>query len=112
MKKSCKCLRAKGLSVVKNALGLCASCHFEIGEVYLFHPDNPACPDDSSLWGVFDKRRNDAIYLETSTTNLVDFDAWRPLPVAFRYVRLATRPEMRDYIYRLALCDHRTATLR
>ncbi len=31
-------------------------CKFVDGEVYLFHPADPSCPSEDSLWGMFDKR--------------------------------------------------------
>lgn len=68
------------------------------GEVYLFHRSDPACPAESSLWGVFDKRINGEIYLESSTEDLVRFRKWHCLPQGYRYCRLSTRAELRDYI--------------
>ena len=30
-------------------------CNFKVGEVYLFHTDDPRCPDAESLWGLYDR---------------------------------------------------------
>lgn len=74
----------------------------EIGEVYLFHSSDPSCPCDSSIWGVFDKMDGSTICLESQSRDLRTFRLWYPLPIKFRFVRLATRSELRDYIYNLA----------
>lgn len=52
---------------------------------------------EGSLWGVFDKRIGDTIYLESSSLNLQNFRKWHLLPIAYRFCRLATRSELRDY---------------
>lgn len=74
----------------------------EIGEVYLFNSSEPSCPCDSSLWGMFDKIVDSTIYLESQSNDLQNFLLWHPLPTKFKFVRLATRNELRDYIYNLA----------
>lgn len=74
----------------------------EPGEVYLFHRTAPACPADESLWGIFDTRIHGRIYLETSSLDLCRFRKWHPLPPGYRYCRLATRDELRDYMAALA----------
>lgn len=79
-----------------------SNLELEIGEVYLFHSSDPSCPCDSSIWGVFDKMEGSTIYLESHSLDLRYFRLWSPLPIKFRYVRLATRSELRDYIYNLA----------
>ncbi len=70
---------------------------FQIGELYLFHTSNPACPSEESLWGVFDKRAADTIYLESSSENLLTFTLRSALPPRYHYVRLSSRSELRDY---------------
>lgn len=67
------------------------------GEIYLFHRSDPACPAEGSLWGVFDRRINGKIYLESSTEDLIRFRKWHRLPEGYRYCRLSTRAELRDY---------------
>lgn len=71
--------------------------HFTMGELYLFHPSDPTCPANGSLWGVFDKRSDALLYLESSSTDLIHFSRWHRLPDGFRYCRRATRSELRDY---------------
>ncbi len=67
------------------------------GELYLFHPTQRCCPVGSSLWGVFDKRIGADIYLESSSRDLFGFRYWHRLPRKYRYCRLSTRDELRDY---------------
>ena len=74
---------------------------FRIGDLYLFHTSNPRCPSSSSLWGFYDKRINGVIYLEHSSSNLHAFRLCHSLPARYRYCRLATRNELRDYMYNL-----------
>ena len=74
------------------------------GEVYLFHCTDPECPACGSLYGIFDKETSDAIYLESSSSDLQTFRHWHRLTDDYRYCRLAARSELRDYIFNLA-CD-------
>ncbi len=71
---------------------------FRTGEVYLFHPSLPHCPTKSSLWGVFDRTSSGVIPLESSSRDLQSFRLWHPLPAQYRYCRLATRTELREYV--------------
>lgn len=80
---------------------LTQATQFRIGDLYLFHTSNPRCPSSSSLWGFYDKRINGVIYLEHSSYNLHNFSLWHPLHTLYRYCRLATRNELRDYMYNL-----------
>lgn len=75
---------------------------FAIGELYLFHCTDRACPAAGSLWGIFDRQCDRRIYLETSSRDLRRFERGLCLPVQYRYSRQATRTELRDYIYNLA----------
>ena len=72
------------------------------GEVYLFHRTDPECPACGSLYGIFDKETSDAIYLESSSLDLLTFRLWHRLAEDYRYCRLAARSELRDYIFNLA----------
>lgn len=67
-------------------------------EVYLFHPSDPRCPAATSLWGQFDRRTDRGIVLETATTDLVHFRLRLLLPTEYRYCRLSSRTELRDYV--------------
>ena len=80
---------------------------FKIGEVYLFNETDSTCPCNGSIWGVFDKVAGTVVYLESSSKDLRQFRLWGSLPSEFKYARLATRSELRDYIYCLAVweCD-------
>ena len=71
---------------------------FKVGEVYLFHKENSECPDVESLWGLYDKRVEDAIYLETCTLDQKHFFRGQRLPAEYRFCRLSARHELRDYI--------------
>ncbi len=79
---------------------------FTIGELYLFNRTSPACPAEESLWGVFDKKEGGTIYLESSSLDLKRFRVWHPLPVGYRYIRLATRAELRDYEMQLSRYEY------
>lgn len=83
---------------------------YEIGEVYLFHPTEMLCPADTSLWGLFDRRIGDQIHLESSSLDLCHFRLWHRLPNHYRYHRLASRSEFRDYIFNLAYYECRRHT--
>ena len=61
------------------------------GEVYLFHRTDPACPADGNLYGIFNKETSDAIYLESSSSDLQTFRYWHRLVEDYRYCRLAAR---------------------
>lgn len=80
---------------------------FIIGELYLFHPTKKYCPAKSSLWGIYDKREDGIIYLESSSFDLVHFKLWHRLPEVYRYSRRATRRELSDYMYNLGHRDSR-----
>lgn len=84
---------------------LTPTTEFRLGDLYLFHPSNPRCPASSSLWGFYDKRINGVIYLEHSSHNLRNFRLWHSLPKHYRYYRLSTRGELRDYMYNLGLFE-------
>ncbi len=85
---------------------------FESGELYLFHPTDPSCPASESLWGLFDKAAEGRLFLESSSSDLLCFDLWHPLPAEYRYGRLATRAELRDYAFALAAYEHRRVSYR
>ena len=78
---------------------------FRVSELYLFHPNNPHCPSQSSLWGFYDRSKGGIIYLEHSSRNLCNFRLWHPLSRHYRYCRKATRAELRDYMYNMGYSD-------
>lgn len=83
-----------------------ANARLQAGELYLFHTTDPFCPASSSLWGVYDKCECGRIYLESSSRNQRTFRIWHSLPKHYRYCRLASRPELRDYIWNLSYCEN------
>uniref|UniRef100_UPI004055D50E hypothetical protein n=1 Tax=Alistipes sp. TaxID=1872444 RepID=UPI004055D50E len=86
---------------------------FEAGELYLFHLEDPACPAEESLWGCYECNRDSGqILLENSTVDLNLFRLKGELPKAYKYHRLATRAELRDYAYALARYECRLHALR
>lgn len=75
---------------------------FRFGEVYIFHRSDENCPVRGSLWAVFDKCIGSDIYLESSSEDLRMFELWHKLPDDYKYCRLATRAELRDFMFALA----------
>ena len=73
-------------------------CNFKVGEVYLFHTDDPRCPDAESLWGLYDRHDGNSIFLESWSTDQKHFSKGRHLPEQYRFCRLSTRSELRDYM--------------
>ena len=78
---------------------------FISGELYLFHPTDRSCSARGSLFGIFDKIADDILYLESSSSDLIHFRLWHRLPSGYRYCRHASRTELRDYIFDLALYE-------
>lgn len=76
-----------------------------VGELYLFHRTDERCPADSSLWGIVDRSDAREIRLESSSIDLQRFRLHHPLPEEYRYCRLATRAELRDYVWNLAWAE-------
>ncbi|MBR5464730.1 MAG: hypothetical protein IKU77_02910 [Alistipes sp.] len=73
-----------------------------LGELYLFHTSDPACPSEECLWAVVAQYRAGRLVVESGTTDLSHFDCWFEVSSLYRYVRSATREELRDYSYNLA----------
>lgn len=71
---------------------------FRKGEVYMLHTDNPDCPSDSSLWALISESDEEALRIESSSTNLRTFTLWKPLPTEYKYCRLTTREELHEFI--------------
>ncbi len=95
-----------------NKRTLTPRAEFHIGDLYLFHTSNSRCPSSSSLWGFYDKRINGIIYLEHSSHNLRKFRLYHPLSPRYRYYRLATRCELRDYMYNIGYSDGKNKVSR
>ena len=77
----------------------------ESGELYLFHESDSSCPAESSLWGVVDCCDKGSVVLESYTLDQRFFVLWGDLPPTYRHCRLATRGELRDYAYNIALYE-------
>ena len=65
-------------------------CNFKVGEVYLFHTDDPRCPDAESLWGLYDRHDGGSVRLESCSTDQKHFSKGRHLPE--QYGSAASRP--------------------
>lgn len=78
---------------------------FISGDLYLFHPADRSCPATGSLWGIYDKTTYGILYLESSSRDLEEFAFWHVLPPSYRYLRLSTRTELRDYMCSLFLYE-------
>lgn len=76
--------------------------HLLPGELYLFHPTDRKCPTMTILFGIFDKIADGILYLESSSCDLIHFRLWHRLPDDYCCCRLASRRELRDYIFNLA----------
>lgn len=78
------------------------NCKFRIGDVYLFHVSDPGCHSRTALWGIVDKRSAEGcIQLEASTPDLKNYRFWTSLPENYRFCRLSTRDELRDFSFNL-----------
>lgn len=86
-------------------------CKFKIGEVYLFNIRDPRCAAHDSLWATYDKHCAGAIHLEAVTRDSRRFVLRKTLPAAYRYCRVATRSELRDYMTGMALAMNTMHTM-
>lgn len=76
--------------------------NFECGEVYLFSIDDPACPPENSLWGMFGHISDTgSVWLEAATSDLICFRVGYELPPHFKFCRLASRGELRDFAFNM-----------
>ena len=85
---------------------------FVSGDLYLFHTTKRHCPARSSLWGIYDKSEQGVIYLESSTFDLQHFFLRDHLPSKYRYSRLATRAELRDYMYNMVCAENNANNMK
>ena len=67
--------------------------------LYLFNSSNPQCLPNTSLWSIYDKTKNGIIHLELHSFDLEHFRSQFILPKHYRFHRLATRSELRDFMY-------------
>lgn len=80
-------------------------CRFRAGEVYLFSVADPLCGARGSLWATYDKSCGGEIHLEACTSDRRRFVLWHVLPGAYRYCRMATRDELREYMTDMAFAQ-------
>ena len=71
------------------------------GELYLFSTIGEQSRQQNTLLGVFCDVVDDTIYLESSTHDYCNYSLWHPLPIEYCRFRIATRSELRDYMYAL-----------
>lgn len=76
--------------------------NLSIGELYLFNKVETECPAESSLWGIVESMTDDVINLESLSLDLKEFIYHKSLPTEYKYNRISTRDELRDYIYNQA----------
>ncbi len=70
---------------------------FSMGDVYVFSTEKDAAGSEV-LWAMFDRWENGVMILESSSRDLSLFDLWHELPDRFRYYRLTTREELKEYV--------------
>lgn len=78
---------------------------FRVGELYLFLSVVRRGTPEENLWAIFADRTERGLHFESSTSNFADFRRWHDLPSEYEYARPATRDELRDYTYGLAVFD-------
>lgn len=71
------------------------------GELYLFSAIGEQLRKQNKLLGVLSDVVDGTIYLESSTHDYCNYSLWHPLPEGYSYFRIATRSELRDYMYGL-----------
>lgn len=76
--------------------------YFRTGEVYLFSPIRRPADPASCLWGMVEQVRKERLHMEILSYGFTEFRLDCTLPEGFRYARLATRDELRDFIYNVA----------
>lgn len=82
-----------------------APTRLHANELYLFHPFDKRCPSHGSLWGIFDKHIGQEVFLESYTVDMIEYGRWYKLPDRYRHCRLASRAELKDYMYYLAIYE-------
>lgn len=78
------------------------------GELYLFSVLNEQSGKANNLLGIFSNMVDGTIYLESSTHDYCNFNLWHPLPTEYCNFRIATRTELRDYMYSLGVWETNT----
>lgn len=77
---------------------------WQAGELYLFTASQVGEPE-RTLWAVVAAEECDGIVVESATEDFSHFSRWVRLSPVWQCRRLATREELRDYAYALALYE-------
>lgn len=75
---------------------------FRTAEVYLFSPVRRPVDPCSCLWGVVDCMTQGQIRMEILSYGFSEYLLNCTLPEGFRFARMATRDELRDFVYNIA----------
>lgn len=77
----------------------------QTGELYLFTPIGDNDRESQKMWAIFAESAACGVWLETATTDFKNFRHWSCLPEGWCCCRRATRDELRDYAYSLAIFE-------
>ena len=77
----------------------------QTGELYLFTPIGDNDRESQKMWAIFAEYADGGVWLETATNDFKHFSHWSCLPEGWRCYRRATRDELRDYAYSLAIFE-------
>ena len=77
----------------------------QTGELYLFTPIGDNDRESQKMWAIFAEYADGGVWLETATNDFKHFSHWSRLPEGWRCYRRATRDELRDYAYSLAIFE-------
>ncbi|MBQ1205263.1 MAG: hypothetical protein IIX66_05165 [Alistipes sp.] len=77
----------------------------QTGELYLFTPIGDNDRESQKMWAIFAEYVDGGVWLETATNDFKHFRHWSCLPEGWRCYRRATRDELRDYAYSLAIFE-------
>ena len=77
----------------------------QTGELYLFTPIGDNDRESQKMWAIFAESTAGGVWLETATNDFKHFSHWSRLPEGWRCGRLATRDELRDYAFALAIFE-------
>lgn len=82
-------------------IGCAPDLCLESGRLCLFSRTGRSCPPHGSLWGILDKVAEGSVCLESSTLDMRSFRLWHFVDGSYRFCRLATPAELRDYVANL-----------
>ncbi len=79
----------------------------EIGDIYLFRSESDFDAPQKELWILFQDWTPQGILCESSTSDFIHYGRRGLLLPEYRYVRPATRDEVRDFSYGMALYEEK-----